>query len=558
MPYYLHKTEIKGDSDAIVREGKPFTFRESAVIASNFGEFITYIANEEERDNWHARERSRFDSGEYTAVPWSSYTYPNHFPHQSLALPGLIAYTANDEHGLNDRQTRVKPGRYLELFYGPDTSDDWAKSYRDGLIALCQAFSGAKLQFATSADDIERIYVGGPSSCMSGKIGNGNYHGDYRGQKTCEQHPVRAYGESDLAIAYTGDIDAVTGRCVVWPEKKIWSLKQDGRTSIVGNVETMTALLKAMGYAPGSTAGARIRALYDQDGWLTPYIDSCSYGQLSEDEKWIELLEGGSHDGRPNCIDIQNVRGCTDPYPEDDDEEDTRDCAHCGTSISMDDTYCSSCDDLRYICEDCCDDFFDNDQTTIYTGCYGSHDLCESCASEREVGCAAPDCDASWVEQAEFSYTVQRQRVDDHTDTLCVDCADRYYVCDCDTVRLQSERDEPCSECPTPRCQYTAPLPLDAVDDTPVAFVPNPDPNAPCWFVYVGLRGDTPLSGETVWYWDGSRSWHFHYQASGQPPLHTSNFTPSVMRGMRDCYVEIANPFPITPVSTEVVQCAIS
>lgn len=56
------------------------------------------------------------------------------------------------------------------------------------------------------------------------------------------------------------------------------------------------------------------------------------------------------------------------------------------------------------------------------------------------------------------------------------------------------------------------------------------------WFETVGRDG---FHGDTVWYWDGTRSW---YSPRGQEQLRPSEFT---VRGMRasSAYQEIPNPW---------------
>jgi hypothetical protein len=69
---------------------------------------------------WHIREASRFENGEYRYLPVGFppvvFTTQYHFAH--IALDGKrISYTANHEHGVLDRQTVIRPGRYLKKYY---------------------------------------------------------------------------------------------------------------------------------------------------------------------------------------------------------------------------------------------------------------------------------------------------------------------------------------------------------------------------------------------------------------------------------------------------------
>src|SRR6185503_12685840 len=104
--------------------------------------------------------------GIYRTVPWYNEDWNNqdHFCHVSNEDSEKIAYTANAEDGAADKQTRTRPGRYLEQHYGNVLSQDEIRNW-------CARFTlennKPKLLWANTADDIERVYTSGPNSCMS-------------------------------------------------------------------------------------------------------------------------------------------------------------------------------------------------------------------------------------------------------------------------------------------------------------------------------------------------------------------------------------------------------
>lgn len=170
--------------------------------------------------DWKERERARFESGEYEAVPWAAEEWwkgsaleKEHFLHLSRNTPGRVAGTFSDLHGAMDRQTMMNPGKYLWKYnhllglYEADIAK-WA--------AVCfMAGEDLNVEFATTGEDIERVYLYGPHSCMAHR----------RGDYLSYSHPVSVYGAGDLAVAYVrrGEGQSISARTVCWPEKKVFS-----------------------------------------------------------------------------------------------------------------------------------------------------------------------------------------------------------------------------------------------------------------------------------------------------------------------------------------------
>jgi hypothetical protein len=204
-------------------------------------------------DDWREREAERFRNGTYEPVPWADADWYQpfaleHFVHLSLKQPGKIAYTETAAKGEQDRQTIIGAGRYLTKFFKdaltPSEIEEWA----------CRVSVDAEacgLKITDDPDEIERVYDGGPNSCMRGE--------------SC----VRVYAGPDLALAYTGEIDNASGRCVVWPEKKIYS-------TIYGDCTRLQMLLADRGYTRGSIRGARVRRIESDYGFVMPYVDDVS------------------------------------------------------------------------------------------------------------------------------------------------------------------------------------------------------------------------------------------------------------------------------------------
>jgi hypothetical protein len=250
---------------------------------------------------WIAREQARMDDGTYVPVPFHGTLWWNtamgfyiarqlqgynnlipligiantHFAHVSMANKAMLAYTESSEKGAKDIQTQIKPGAYLQKYFGAVLSADgiasivrdWQRRYAD-----------TELKFARTPEEIVHIYQTGPFSCMSGKPDQyrTKTKGDYL-------HPCEVYGQphSDLTLAYLESKHGVSCRTLVWEEKK-----QFGR--IYGDATLLERELQALGYVKGDFNGARIgkiqvgpakRGLY-----LMPYIDG-----------WSNVLDNGDH-----------------------------------------------------------------------------------------------------------------------------------------------------------------------------------------------------------------------------------------------------------------------
>jgi hypothetical protein len=250
---------------------------------------------------WRLREEARFLTGAYASVPWAGKLppIPDHYAHLSTAKAGLIAFTDTPEKAAADIQTPIKPGRYLARFY-PNLASHEVRDLQESMPRA------AKLRFAITADDIERIYVTGPQSCMS--------HEAAQFDGPC--HPVRVYGDSDLQLAYiTNTAGLPTARALIWAEKK-----RHGR--MYGHETLLAQALERAGYESEEFTGARIRRIPvggDAAQVVMPYIDSDrSFGVI--DDNWLciggpyaaEATNGIAALSRMTCCDRCDAR-----IPED-------------------------------------------------------------------------------------------------------------------------------------------------------------------------------------------------------------------------------------------------
>lgn len=146
--------------------------------------------------------------------------------------------------------------KYLADFVGADEITQLAN-----LFAADQ--QGLELKLARTPDEIEHVYIVGPSSCMSGPV---EKLGKYGGYGNATEHPARAYGAGDLACAYVERKNEIIARSIVWPKRKIF-------TQIYGEDHMLLrSMLIRASYKPAHSGkdfeGARFLELT-----VMPYLD---------------------------------------------------------------------------------------------------------------------------------------------------------------------------------------------------------------------------------------------------------------------------------------------
>jgi hypothetical protein len=269
-------------------------------------------------DAWKARELGRFADGTYIPLPWAdlpAFTLTaDHFAHVSTEDGAKIAYTQNAAKGQGDIQTRVRPGKYLTQFYS-DVFD------APTIARLAAEFSNQYgesnvLLLATTADEIEHVYVNGPHSCMA-------HSADHFDSSV---HPCRIYAAGDLAVAYMVRHDAITARALVWPDKKLHS-------RVYGDETRLGDLLELAGYTNGSLAGARMLRIEEHDGFVMPYVDNHGAEEAGE---FLRLTRHNSD------INVGNQNGLSGPGYH---------CSSCDCGLGEDDG--RSTDDGELYCDDC-------------------------------------------------------------------------------------------------------------------------------------------------------------------------------------------------------------
>ena len=348
--------------------------------------FIRRVKSEIDDDAWIAREQARFDDGTYKPLPWADEPWhkPLLFGHPSLDKPAMLSYTPDAEHGRDDRQLRVRPGRYLEKIGCPDVRH-WCSIYS-------AAFEENKLKFAENADDIETVYRNGPSSCMSHSLS------DYSGHV----HPVRVYAAGDITLAYIGEPEdhAVTARALVWREKMVHS-------NIYGDSGRLQPLLENAGFSLGTFSGARLLKIENTlgEGWIMPYLDRIS--GVDDCGDYFEITHHGDYaaDTTSGVINASCERcyECGDIVDED--------CATCDDDGNY---WCENCwSENHFYCEKCNESYHDNVTHTDVDG----ETWCEACLERYALCC---------YECSEYISKRHGEYVRCDNEVYCSDCTHRH------------------------------------------------------------------------------------------------------------------------------------
>jgi len=364
-------------------------------------------------DEWKAREHARFSDQTYRTVPWHFEAWCNqdHFCHVSNEDSEKIAYTANAADGAADKQTRTRPGRYLEQHYGNVLSQDEIRNW-------CARFTlennKPKLLWANTADDIEQVYTSGPSSCMSKP-------GDYY-ESPC--HPVRTYGTGDFALAYMlGSDGGVSARAIVAPGRKVYSPR------IYGDYERLRPLLIEAGYTCGNDEddwhGLKLLRIPYRDTFVAPYFDhpmSC----VRDDGNHLVVDSSGD-------IECHETNGLAN---------ESLICANC--ECSCNETYTVAGEQW---CGECM-----NDNSTYCQGCgdYYRNDDIAGTDRHGNAYCSECACDMSVCEHCGYLHEDVVETLEN--ETWCERCADRHLAqtdcgiyaqnphnCECETCNTQEE-----------------------------------------------------------------------------------------------------------------------
>lgn len=334
---------------------------------------------------WKERETVMFLEGQYQHPVWVDEDFweeahalkAQHFTHISSIDPSAIAFTEDERKGEADRQTMMRPGKYLQKFFGagpegviehgpykgepPRITKQKVAFYAAWHQAGARPPSEDILEITEDENRMVEAYEEGPDSCMMGK-----------GWEFAN-HPVRVYSGGGLALALllSHASGEVIGRALCWPAREVFGRVYPTPTGALSKelYDELMARLKAKGWTSieedkSVFEGALLRQMTNRWGtMMMPYLDH-EYGVedvYRDGKSWWRM----THD---------------EPHQDSTDGE---------YSNPEPDWTCESCDEGQSE---------DNDSYTVYGGWrqlpgqrygHGRHEMqwCESCREYNAFWC---------------------------------------------------------------------------------------------------------------------------------------------------------------------------
>ena len=226
---------------------------------------------------WKIRENTKLKDGTHAKCPWyDDYKAPM-YEHIHPDDPTKVRFFATEQDAHRNRYTTMAPGKFFTRYIDGHPGKDVVETY---CAKMGLDMTVSKLHIVTTPDEIERVYVNGPHSCMAYK-----YEEDGEHLHLAPFHPVRLYGDTGLGVAYIERGGEITGRCMVWPEKK-----KHGR--IYGDTPRMRERLAEEGYEEDwNFHGIKMNYIEHNGNIVAPYVDGDLDAIISDDGKHLILTD---------------------------------------------------------------------------------------------------------------------------------------------------------------------------------------------------------------------------------------------------------------------------
>jgi len=275
---------------AVYADGRTAATR-AAALSKRWG--VKYQPRPIINNNYHEREGQRQNKKYDFDLPWmdtwnSRYkfwskvikTMPKYtYPRISKTL-GMVAYFETEAKAMLNQLTDTTPGRFLEQF-----ADEYLtkEEIRDLATEYSAKYGPIELKWATTPEDIEKVFRYGPQTCMARLTWPAD-----------RVHPARVYASPDLKIAYLGDLDAkrVTSRGVVYEAKKVYA-------GAYGDGTRLRVALEQAGYTQydkfhggGPFVGVRLNKIVENNYYVGGHIDYFPYFHDAGDH--LVVCEGTS------------------------------------------------------------------------------------------------------------------------------------------------------------------------------------------------------------------------------------------------------------------------
>jgi hypothetical protein len=352
--YWVIATSLLGNDRGIRQQLFATPFQANSFLNSVGGYTNSVYTYEVRPATWREREQLMFvpdpATGEavYTHAVWTTEQwwknvaskFRNHFLHVSVLDPTAVAFTEDEAKGEADRQTYMRPGKYLQKFLGAGPTGviehgplkGWAPQVTKMQIAFYAAWhmTGSRpisddvLAFAETEEEMVLVYEEGPDSCMMGKGWE------------FSRHPVRVYAGGALRMAYLTSVSGdVVARAICWPDKECFNRVYPTPNSDAQRekYDELMMRLKALGWTSitednecfeGALLQRIERGRYG--GWLMPYLDH-EYGveeTQRDGKRWWRMTHEADHQ---DSVDGEYSQGedrftcdcCEDTFPDNGD-----------------------------------------------------------------------------------------------------------------------------------------------------------------------------------------------------------------------------------------------
>jgi hypothetical protein len=299
----------------------------------------------EHRRDWHVREQARYDmhpiikKAVMLAPPANWHALVLEWPHISVSSDtSKIAYTRNEQHGIDNRQTVTTVGKYITRNF-PTMRDH---EVRD----LCGMYGASTFKISHSMEEMIDLIQRGPRSCMVFNENDDDYMAD-------EGHPYRVYDPAlGWGLAVRVMACSIDGRALVNENSKTFVRsyrRNDGGYS--GSDEELQSWLVDQGYThrSGWDLGTRLRYIpfrkYGMDLPTAPYIDGQNRTvRVDEYTKTLIIDDDGNWCCDQTNGEAQENASCVCPDCNDRVDEDDLNSTYDGNG----DMVCNSCIENEY------------------------------------------------------------------------------------------------------------------------------------------------------------------------------------------------------------------
>ena len=278
--YTAHAADVAADA---YRTECPGRIRYSWTDDSHVIDPITYYvdtATVAEREHGLGEGYGRNSDGRRAPVFGSESFWRNlagapHYARIPADDDKVVEFYESEAKAERFQPTRARIGRFLQRFAGQVLTPREISFFVEWQArGVRPADPSLDLRFATTPDDIIRVYQDGPSSCMRGDTA------------------PQVYGAGDLAIAYLegGEGSRHEGepvaRALCWPARKVYGRVYPETSSDEGG--DLESRLRADGYVsvyakPDGFNGARLLKIEAERGsYVMPYLDNFRFNDSGD------------------------------------------------------------------------------------------------------------------------------------------------------------------------------------------------------------------------------------------------------------------------------------